>query len=89
MVFSVMMQDLESVERVARAINLVLPHKWRQEHVVVHYQDHKKGGRYARISLSGERALAATQLLWPYLKGTAKGEQITRACERAGVRLRV
>lgn len=83
--FSVQMLDHWSVEQVALAISPALP-RW-QDHTDcrVSYQEHKKGGVFARIHLGGARAVAATLVLWPWLYRTDKAGQARRAFTIAGL----
>ena len=79
---SIGMLDHAAIERFAITARTTIPQARvfrKKGTVAVSYNQHIKGGIFARVHLGGEYAIYVLTALLPELEGTLKGEQIKYA----------
>jgi hypothetical protein len=82
---SIGMLDHVAIEKFASVMRITIPKNRRfkvKGRVNVSYNAHIKGGIFARVHLGGPYAAYVARAMLPFLKGTAKGTQITNALKR-------
>ena len=91
----VSMLDHVAVERFAKAVSPAVlkavskTKRFEYEGLKIYYQDHKKGGTFARVWLCGDKAVQVCLSLAPYMIGTVKLSQMEQAFASAGLQTRL